>query len=117
MTFRWLIAIALVGCGSSTPAAKPPIADPVPMTEVVAPATTPASAMLAAYERTRALLADDQMAGVPDAAREIEKTAKAANLTGVATAAAKLATMTEIEAARASFGDVSREVVAVVAAD
>ena len=115
------LCIALAGAcaksGSSTTA--PPVVDPVPMAErrEEAAPKTPANHVLAAYERARMLLADDQMTGLADAARAIEKSATSASFPAVASAAAKLATTTEIEAAREQFGEVSRALVAVIAND
>jgi Cu(I)/Ag(I) efflux system membrane fusion protein len=77
--------------------------------------------VLAAYERTRALLAADKLEGLADAARELETSAKAAgagpHYGDIATSAAKLAIATDLDAARASFGDVSKHVVALLAGD
>lgn len=113
-----LVLMIAAACGSSSPTTSTPIADPIPMKEGTTSAQpTSATAMLAAYERARALLADDQMKGLPEVAREIERTATAAKFSGIATSAAKLASTNDIEAARASFGDVSRELVTVLASD
>lgn len=87
------------------------------MTEQAAPAKTPATEVLAAYERVRALLADDQTTGLADASRTLEQTATRASFGAIASAATKLATITEIEAARDQFGEVSRALVAVLAND
>lgn len=112
-----VLAMTLLGaCSKSAPAETTPIKDPVPMTEVSAtPAATPAAATLADYERIRALLAADEMKGVPEAAQALAASAKKSSYTAVAATATKLAALTEIEAARVAFGEVSREVVALLA--
>ena len=76
---------------------------------------TPATATLAAYERVRALLAADEIKGVGDAARALETEATKAQYPAIATQAAKLAAVTEIEAARVAFGEVSREIITMLA--
>lgn len=121
MTFRKLsLALLLAACAKSAPSStSPAVVDPVPMNEraETAPAATPATAVLAAYEKTRALLAADEMGGVPDAARALESSAATAQFPGIAAASAKLAVTTDIEAAREAFGEVSRELVTVLAKD
>ncbi len=83
-----------------------------------------ATPMLAAYERVRVSLAADD-ANVADAAREIEAAALAAAATpgaserykAIASGAAALATATELADARKAFGEISRQVVELLAAD
>jgi len=113
-----LVVLLASACAKSAPSTTTPIKDPVPMAEgAKAPAATPATAMLAAYERVRALLAADQIEGVGEAAHEIEATANAAKYPAIAASAAKLAAASDLEAARVSFADVSREVVTLLASD
>jgi len=112
-----VVVLLTSACAKSAPSTTP-IKDPVPMAEgPKEPAATPATAMLAAYERVRALLAADELEGVGAAAREIEATANAASYTAIATNAAKLAGAADLEAARVSFADVSRDVVTLLASD
>ena len=116
--FETFAAIALfAGCSKSTPAQTTPIKDPVPMTEGTAQAATPAAATLADYERIRALLAADEMNGLPEAAQALAASATRSSYTAVAASATKLAGASEIEAARLAFGEVSREVVTLLAQD
>lgn len=107
--------------------------DPAPATNTpdpaaaAAPSARPADQLLAAYERARAALASDQTSGLADAAGEIERAATAAasgatpetaeHLKLLAPAAKGLATASELKAARLAFGEVSRHVVALLAAD
>jgi Cu(I)/Ag(I) efflux system membrane fusion protein len=113
-----LLSMTLFACGSTSAPATTPIQDPVPMTEGGSkPAPTPAADALADYERIRALLAADEIKGVTEAATALAASATKSSFTAVATSATKLAATTEIEAARLAFGDVSREMVAVLARD
>ena len=114
-----LLAITvLAGCSKTAPTDTTPIKDPVPMTEGGSPpAPTPAASTLADYERIRVLLAADEIKGVSEAAQALAASATKASYTAVATSATKLAAATEIEAARVAFGDVSREVVTLLAQD
>lgn len=105
------------GCGKSPQATTTPIKDPVPMVETKAAAPTPATATLAAYERVRVLLAADEIKGVGEAARALETEATKAQYTVVAAHASKLAAAADLDAARAEFGEVSREIVALLAKD
>lgn len=122
------LAIAVAACSKEAPAHKttPAVADPIPMGEASQPTETAAAssrAVLAAYERVRASLAADDLSGVPDAARELETSAKAAatdstaHFTAIAAAAPKLAEAPDLKAARASFGEISQHLVALLAAD
>lgn len=99
------------------------------------PAALPAAAKkeidrtFAAYEKIRKLLADDRGAGVPAAARAVAKHARAAapaapapskgHLSKIASAADALAKTSEsdLEKLRKRFGEVSRQLVALVAAE
>jgi len=131
---RWIqlslvLAIAVAACSKDAPAGKttPSVADPVPMAEASQAAESPSAsgrAVLAAYERARASLAADDLSGVPEAARELESSAKAAasvtasgHFTAIAAAAPKLAAATDLKVARAAFGEISEHLVAVLAAD
>ena len=131
---RWMhlplvLVIAAAACSKDGPAGKttPSVADPVPMGEASQPTDAPSAsgrAVLAAYERARASLAADDLSGVPDAARELETSAKAAatgssgeHFSAIAAVAPKLAAATDLKAARASFGEISQHLVAVLAAD
>ena len=113
------VATALcAGCGSSAPAPATPINDPVPMAEgSTQPAATPAADTLAAYERVRALLAADEIKGVSEAANALAASASKSSYTAIAATATKLAATTSLETARAAFGDVSREVITLLARD
>jgi Cu(I)/Ag(I) efflux system membrane fusion protein len=125
VTFALLVA-ACSKQDSAGPAR--PITDPVPMTESSEPeANASVVAMLDAYEQVRATLASDDLAGSVAAARVIETSSAAA--AGSATSASAphyqeigqhakaLATAADLKAARASFGEVSRHVVALLASD
>jgi membrane fusion protein, copper/silver efflux system len=101
---------------------------PQPAKEGVAKkGASPTEDALLAYERARALLADDKLEGVAEAAAEMEAAAKAAapkapeaqkpQLEALAAAAAGLKATKSIDEARKSFGEVSRTVVTLVAAD
>ncbi|HLL24092.1 MAG TPA: hypothetical protein VK427_18295 [Kofleriaceae bacterium] len=113
-----LLAVLVAACSKSTPAPATPITDPVPMTEdTKAAARTPATAMLAAYERARAHLAADELAGVPEAAREIAATATEGQYPAIARGAATLAAAKDLDAARDAFGTVSRELITLLASN
>jgi Cu(I)/Ag(I) efflux system membrane fusion protein len=116
---RLLISMALLAgaCTKSAPADTTPIKDPVPMVERATPAATPATETLASYERVRALLAADEIEGVAEAARALEASATSAKYTAIASSATKLAAAADLDAARTAFGDVSREVVTLLASD
>ena len=121
------LAIAVAACSKGAPVGKttPAVADPVPMGEASSTAASPASkqAVLAAYERARASLASDDLTGVPDAARELESSAKASasgpndHFAAIAEAAPKLAVAADLKAARATFGEISQHLVALLATD
>lgn len=84
-------------------------------------------ATLAAYESARALLAADKAAGLDKAASALERSARAAakaasagdraHFTAIATAAGKLARAKDLPAARAAFAEVSRPLIAILAAN
>jgi Cu(I)/Ag(I) efflux system membrane fusion protein len=103
------------------PVAMPSVrtTDPVPMIENAAdrPAVGPATAVLAAYERARSLLAADTIDGLAIVARDIEAAAKSAGYADIAQTAAHLAAQTSLEVARTKFGDLSRHLVALLAKD
>ena len=123
-----LVCFVFAACSKGTSANTARPADPVPVTEQaptsesVAPQ---ARAVLAAYERVRAQLAADELKGAQDAARELDTSAQSAassapsnlHFSAIAGAAAKLAASPDIKAARASFGEVSQHVVALLASD
>lgn len=116
------IAILVGACAKNTPAPVAPVApvaDPVPMAESSAkPSASAVSPVLTSYERVRALLAADKLEGVADAAREMETSARKAaghHYGEIATSAGKIAAATDIEAARAAFGDASMHLVALLA--
>ncbi len=123
------LAISVVACSKGAPANKPTpaVVDPVPMGDASqsSEASNPSGrAVLAAYERARASLAADDLSGVPNAARELETSAKAAatgpssdHYTAIAAAAPSLAAATDLKAARASFGEISQHLVALLAGD
>jgi Cu(I)/Ag(I) efflux system membrane fusion protein len=116
----WLTLLLATACAKSAPSStSPAVIDPVPMNEHAehTPAATPATAVLAAYEKTRALLAADEMTGLAEAARELDASAAKAQYPQLAATAGKLAMATDIEAARESFGEVSRELVVILAKD
>jgi membrane fusion protein, copper/silver efflux system len=121
MTKSVLSMLFIAACAKNAPAPVSPVVDPVPMAEPTAkPAASPVTATLAAYEHARALLAADKLEGLADAAREIETGAKKGDghhYSEIASSAAKLATATDIESARASFADVSKHLIALLAAD
>lgn len=108
----------IVGCAKSAPAQTTPIQDPIPMGEgSKKPAASPATETLVAYERLRALLAADEIKGVGEAARALEASATKAKYSAIAKSATKLATAGDLAAARTAFGDVSRDLVTVLASD
>lgn len=130
MSFSKLFVLfALVGaCSKNIPTTTaPPGNDPIPMaSEPVAasPLATSMHSILAAYERVRSRLAADDLSGVADAAREIQTTAKlayaeskATDLMEIANSAATLGAANDIAVARASFGEISRHVIALLASD
>lgn len=124
MKFVLYVLLAAAACSKPTPPASPAVVDPIPMPSgsVPAAASDHTAAVLAAYERTRALLAADEFKTLAAAARELESSATAATGSGphlqdIARAAATLASARDIEAARAAFGEVSRHVIALLAAD
>ena len=113
-------AILAAGCANNSPRPAPPVRDPIPMTETSMAKPVAANPILAAYERARALLAADKLAGLPDAAREIEAAAKAgtgAHYGAIAIAAAKLAASSDLDTARQAFGEVSKHVIAQLVED
>ena len=115
--FETLVSLALVaGCAKSAPTQTTQIKDPVPMVEG-GTSTTPAAATLADYERIRVLLAADEIKGVSEAAQALATSATKSSFNAVATTATKLAGVADLEAARLAFGDVSREVVTLLAGD
>lgn len=125
-SLKSLLLIMLTGAcatsGATTTA--PRVNDPVPMTERAAPTATDATAVLAAYERARALLAKDELPGLGDAARELAQAAKAAgaatsstHYSEIASGAVKLGAARDLAEARATFGEISRHLVALLASD
>lgn len=117
-----------LGCAQRAPRpAPPPVVDPVPMTEAAprgsdAPATS--LAVLGAYERVRALLAADQLAGVADAAMALDRAARAAvaetgtaHFASIAEGASALASAGDLAAARTAFGRISQHVIELLAHD
>ena len=127
--FLLFLGLAAAACSKAAPATKTPaVADPVPMGDTSAsspPAAAPdsARAVLAAYERVRVSLAADDLTGVPEAARALETSAKAAASAGnahfsaIATSSSALAAAADLKAARTSFGEVSEHLVALLATD
>jgi Cu(I)/Ag(I) efflux system membrane fusion protein len=95
--------------------------------EAPPPGNRSAEPMLAAYERARAALAADETKGLPEIAAELERTAMEAAATGpagttdhfraVASAAKSLGTAADVDGARLAFGEISRHVIALLAAD
>ncbi|MDQ3340519.1 MAG: hypothetical protein M4D80_35625 [Myxococcota bacterium] len=114
-----IVLLAVVACSKSAPTNTTPIKDPVPMVEAEKPSATvtPATETLAAYERARALLAADEIKGLAESARTLEASATSAKYTAIASSATKLAAAADLDAARTAFGDVSREVVTLLAGD
>lgn len=113
-----VISTLLLGaCAKSAP---PPSA-PVPTTATSSTtAAQQSNATLEAYERIRALLADDKFDGVADTARTLEQAAKSEqgpHYAAIATSATKLAASADIDGARDAFGEVSKHVVALLASD
>lgn len=127
MKILFALAILTGACSKNTATTTtPPVTDPIPMTEPTeSREPSAAGSILTAYERVRVLLAADEMKGVPEAAREIEGSAKAAgeasattpHFAAIATGASKLAAASNLNAARDSFGEVSRHVIALLASD
>jgi Cu(I)/Ag(I) efflux system membrane fusion protein len=122
-----VVCFVFAACSKGAPANTARPADPVPMTEQSStPDTGPqARSVLAAYERVRAQLAADDLKGAQEVARELDTSAQSAaraaatntHFTAIASAAAKVAASSDITAARASFGEVSKHVVALIASD
>jgi membrane fusion protein, copper/silver efflux system len=108
---------------------REPELSPLPPFELPAPALASVETAFAAYEEIRARLAGDALEGVPAAARRIEQSLRAAAasvkdppeakqcLEEGAEAAKLLAGETELEPARIAFGEVSRALVRLAAAD
>lgn len=129
-TLQFLFGFAVAAaCSKSSPTAPThPVNAAAPVaasSSTGASDTAPSKAVLAAYERVRAALAADDMSGVPPAARDLEASARdvkaassaSSHFSAIAEAAGKLAGAADIKVARASFGDVSQHLVAVLAAD
>ena len=124
------LTITAAACSKSpatatTPSATAPVTNTASSTSETSIQTPEqATPMLAAYERVRGSLAADD-ANVTAAAREIEAAASAAAATpgasehykAIASGAAALATATELADARKAFGEISRHVVELLAAD
>lgn len=132
------LAVVLSACAKSGDAGSSAAAPAPAPTPAAAPAPamagapkvipeTPYKPVLAPYEQARALLAADSTQGLADAAKQMEAAAKQLSASAdpakkphydeLATAAAKLAAQTDVEQARAAFGEVSKPVVALLAAD
>lgn len=124
-----LSALLATGCAKSAPAPATPIGDPVPMgdgTAQPAPRTSTV-AMLDAYERVRAALAADDAAALPEASRALEAAVSTAHadappaaephIAAIHGGAKQLVAATDLDAARAAFGEVSRHVIALLAED
>jgi Cu(I)/Ag(I) efflux system membrane fusion protein len=122
-------ACALASACGDQPTGSKPVAPSASAPVAASPeATTALKAVLAAYERVRAALADDVIPDGPGGAGAIEAAATAAvaiapaplgvALRDTATAAAALKTMgaTDANAVRKAFGEVSRGVVALASA-
>jgi Cu(I)/Ag(I) efflux system membrane fusion protein len=104
--------VLLVACGTpATTGSK--VVDPVPMVEPP-PATSAYDGVLGAYEKVRAQLAAD--AGSSLAARQLAVEADKAKLPELSASAQKLSEAATLDAARAEFADVSKHVVALIAA-
>ncbi len=123
----FMVLVVVGACAKNTPATAPPVKDPVPMTTAAPGSATPMTSsmqtLLAAYERVRSRLAADDLNGAADAAREIQAAttafgeSKATDFTEIANSAASLAAAKDIKAARNSFGEISRQVIALLATD
>jgi hypothetical protein len=115
------------GSGPSQPDEQATTATSEPTRSSPPEAAPSVDAVLAGYEQARALLAADKLEGVAHAARDIETTARAAasgasdanrtHLTSIAGAAGRMAKAEDLAAARASFGEVSRPLVQLLAAN
>ena len=120
-----LLAVSsLAACDKKSESASP---------EKPAPGNQPATAaevvaVLDGYEAIRAKLAADDVSGVAELAKKLADQARAAagksaatngkNLESVAQASSALAgAASDVDAARRAFGDLSRSIVAVIAAD
>jgi Cu(I)/Ag(I) efflux system membrane fusion protein len=126
---KLFLALALFGaCAKNAPTTTaPPVTDPVPMTEEAQAPASPAAAsmrtILVAYERVRVRLAADDMSGVAEAALEIQKSSNGSSesntpdFTALANNAAMLARSSSIEAARSAFGELSRQLITMLAND
>jgi membrane fusion protein, copper/silver efflux system len=113
------LLLLLVACAGQSPASTTPISDPVPMPTAAPTEPAPArfAELLAAYEHVRDRLAADDAPGVATPARALEAAAQAAQLASLARHAAALAATSDLAAARDAFGEVSRDVVSLLAAD
>ena len=112
---RMTILASLAAALASVPACDKKTDAPAAEASKAAPEAASAQATLTAYESIRKLLVRDQTVGLSEAAAELERTARAAKLDAIATAAAALkAKSGDIEEARQAFGEVSREVVALL---
>lgn len=127
---KLFLTLALFGaCAKNAPTTTaPPVMDPVPMNEEAQAPASPAAAsmrtILVAYERVRVRLAADDMSGVADAALEIQETSKkgsseskTADFTALSNNAAMLARSSSIESARSAFGELSRQLITMLAND
>lgn len=108
------------------PAERDTPASTAPVTPLASGPTAQVDALLDAYEHARLILAADELDGLPNVAMQIEKAAKAAlglgakarsNLQATDDAAMALVSAVDLASARKAFGEVSRHVVALVAAD
>jgi Cu(I)/Ag(I) efflux system membrane fusion protein len=84
---------------------------------VPAAAPAPIEEALGAYEKARALLAADSTDGLAAAAKDMAAAARKAGAEPLAKAVDDLAGAADIAAARRAFGEVSRAVIALAAAD
>jgi len=121
-----LLAVGLSACGSTTSEAPAPA--PASQTTLSQPTKAAIDEALAEYETVRAKLAADETSGLADAAKRIASAAARAAetaperlhpfLQSLAEQSTKLAaTSTDIEQIRVAFGEVSRAVVGLIAAD
>lgn len=122
------LPLALLACDGTSKAAEPAgkTAAPAPAAAKAVPAG-PYQSVLAPYEKARAALAGDSVGALAQTGADLEAAAmqlsatapveQRPHLAALATAASKLKTQTEIEAARLAFGEASKPVVLLLAAD
>jgi Cu(I)/Ag(I) efflux system membrane fusion protein len=126
MTARVLLiavafSAAVLGCSKES---KSGAGDDTVSSQAAGPATVDTT--LAEYEKIRALLADDQTAGVKDAAKRLATAADGAGAAASAAEKAPLAAISrtagalvskpdDIAALRAGFGELSKEIVGLLA--